>query len=60
MAAFGGHEHRTTTAWLGAALERQKKMPELARVIGSESTRKDPAALKALIAGLGKKAKANG
>ena len=60
IAAFGAHEDRATLAWLGAALERQKKMPDLERVTGADRERKDPRALKALIVGLGKKAKANG
>lgn len=52
-----------TLAWLGAALERQKKMPDLKKLVGGEKQQaKSPEALAALIMQLGKaaKAKANG
>lgn len=41
-------------AWLGAALERQKILPALSKVVGGDRARKDPQALKALITRLGR------
>lgn len=46
------HQQAVALAWLGAALQRQKRLPPLSRLLGGEKKRRDPQDLRRELAQL--------